>query len=125
MFDNFRRERRIRSVMRGLAAQRVVTILQPGNILVVEKAIDTNDRDVSAAIHTARMRGWVDVLQDAVPKAQLGPNGTMPERWEHVAPIYRLTEAGWNAIHRTQGWVVATFIVSLAALLAALAQIAK
>ena len=120
MFDDLRRERQIRRVMRDLSAQRVVMVLQPGNIPVIEKAIATTDEDVIAALHTALLRGWVEVLHDAVPRAQIPADGSLPKRWEHTAPIYRVTDAGWNAIHRTQGWVIPTFVGSLAALVGAL-----
>ena len=79
--------------MRDLAAQRVVMVLQPGNIPVIEKAIASTDEDVTAALHTALLRGWVEVLHDAVPRAQIPADGTLPKRWEHTTPIYRVTDA--------------------------------
>jgi hypothetical protein len=104
-FEDFRREREIRRVRRGLARQRVRLVLKPGNVLVIEKALDTSGEGVQAALHTAEIRGWVEILEDAVPAAKLGPQGQLPTEWERRAPIYRLTGAGWNAIHRTQGWL--------------------
>lgn len=124
MLTDLRRERRIRQALRGLARQRVVMILQPGNVPVIEKATNGRIPDLEAVLLTAQMRGWVEVMHHAVPHASLGSDFQLPKEWESQEHIYRLTDAGWAAIYRTQGWVVATFIVSLAALIAALVQIA-
>ena len=83
---------------------------------------ELNDPNVAAALRSCHLRGWVEVLTDAVPSDSLNEDGTLPGtlNLEKVAPLYRLTDAGWNAIHRTQGWIVATFIVAFASFIAVL-----
>jgi len=85
--------------------------LQPGGVWLVEKAVnELDDSEVAAALRTCHVRGWIEVLADAVPTGNVKQNGTLPTL-ERQTPIYRLTEAGWNSIYRTQGWILATFIV--------------
>ena len=116
MLDSFRRERKIRRTLKQLQRQRVAGVLNPGNVWVVELAL-THDDATDAALQTCRIRGWVDVLVDAIPNADVPPDGNPSNiQWNRVRPIYRLTDAGWNAVHRTQGWVVATFVVAFVSL---------
>jgi hypothetical protein len=119
MLTDWRRERFIRRVLRKLSRQRVALILQPGNVWVIEKALGGGDRE-KEALRTCHMRGWTDVLANAVPKMDLAPDGTVPQeiRVAGREPIYRLTDSGWQVIHRTHGWIVVTCIVAFLALLA-------
>ena len=101
-FTAFKRERRVRRVLRSLAGQRVVAVLQPGNVWLIENAPELPGKE--EAITTCLMRGWVEVLQDAVPKGQLGPDG-LPDRDEPFkghGTIYRITDSGWAVINRTE-----------------------
>jgi len=126
MFDEWRRERFIRKTLRRLAQQRVALILQPGNVLVVEKAVMIDeDEEVLAALQTCNLRGWVEVLSNAIPHGKLTPEGKLPEGslYSGVAPVYRLTEAGWSAIHRSHEWVVATFVIVTITLIATIISI--
>lgn len=121
MFDEWRRERFIRKTLRRLSQQRVALILQPGNVWVIEKAVtEGKNEKVAAALRTCDLRGWVKVLQDAVPRGELTLEGKLPEGLpiSGVAPIYKLTEAGWNVIHRSHEWVFATFVVVAITLIA-------
>lgn len=111
---DWERERFIRRVLKILARQRIAAIGQPGNIWIVEKSFPDLE-NLDEALGTCHMRGWVEPIANAVPKGVLAKDLKLPEKIE-AGTIYRLTEAGWNAIHRLHGWVVATFIVSLAAL---------
>jgi len=116
---DFRRERQIRRVIRMLSRQRVAMVLQPGNVLVIENSPTLPYQE--EALRTCLLRGWVQVLHDSVPHAALPadmrlPNGLPPLSSERT--IYRLTEAGWQVINRTQAWVVATFAVAFASLVA-------
>jgi hypothetical protein len=114
MFDEWRRERFIGKTLRRLSQQRVVGILQPGNVWVIEKAVSEEEGErVIAALRTCNIRGWVEFLSDAIPHGKLTPEGKLPEGFpmSGVAPLYRLTEAGWSVIHRTHEWVIATFII--------------
>ena len=126
MFDEWRRERFIRKTLRRLAQQRVALILQPGNFLVVEKAVMVDeDEGVMAALQTCNLRGWVEVLSNAIPHGKLTPEGKLPEGslYSGVAPVYGLTEAGWSAIHRSHEWVVATFVIVTITLIATIISI--
>lgn len=115
MFTGWKRERLIRRILKKLSGQRVVGIF-PGDILVIEKSIKWTE-GTTEALRTCHLRGWVEVVKEAVPHGELTPEGKLPSNLvQRIEPSYRLTEAGWNAIHRLHGWVVATFIVSLAAL---------
>ena len=89
-------------------------ILQPGDAWVVGKAVSEGEgQEVAAALRTCHLRGWVEIQSNAVPHVNPGSL-----RIEGVAPIYKLTEAGWNVIHRSHEWVVATFIVVTVTLIA-------
>ncbi|MBL7125102.1 MAG: hypothetical protein ISS51_03285 [Dehalococcoidales bacterium] len=121
MLDEWHRERFIRKTLRRLSRQRVALILQPGNVWVIEKAVSEGESEkVVAALRTCNLRGWVEVHSDAVPCGELTPEGKLPEGFpmSGVAPVYKLTEAGWNVIHRSHEWVVATFVVVAITLIA-------
>ncbi len=125
MFDEWHRERFIRKTLRRLSQQRVHGILQPGNYWVIEKAVSEYEGDkVVAALRTCNLRGWVEIHTDAVPHSKLTPEGKLPKDFlisgvmSDVAPIYKLTEAGWNVIHRSHEWVVATFVIVAITLIA-------
>ena len=121
MFDEWRRERFIRKTLRRLSQQRVVRVLQPGNIWMVEKAVSEEESDqVVAALRTCNLRGWVQIHTDAIPHGKLTPDGKLPEgsRLSGTAPVYKLTEAGWNVIHRSHEWIVATFVIVAITLIA-------
>jgi hypothetical protein len=98
--------------------------LEPGHVPVIEKAVD-DDPDTQADLLTCHMRGWVEILRDAVSKIDLTPDGQLPNdlRSTTVAPIYRLTEAGWNVVHRMKMWVLATFLVAVETLVATVAGV--
>ena len=95
------REYWIYRTLKLLARQRVALVLQPGNVWVIERAIRETERN-SQNIKTCLMRGWIEVLHQSVPSGDLNPNGTLPTNDKLIGkPIYRLTDSGWNAIHRT------------------------
>ena len=109
MSDDSHRERFIRSVLRQLARQRVATVLQPGNVWLIENAVEDNER-TDVALKTCYMRGWVEPLtNDAIPKGQLLPDGRIPAGGPFqgkAGVIYTLTDAGWSVIHRAQLWTL-------------------
>jgi len=119
MLTDWRRERFIRSVLRKLSHQQVAVLLQPGNVWVIENAV-MGGGDLEEALRTCHMRGWVEPLADSVPQGALTPDGRLPggKLFSGHGPIYRLTEAGWNVIHRTHEWVVVTCVASIIALFA-------
>lgn len=124
MIFEHHRERDLRRALRAIARQRVAMVLQPGNFLVIEQAApDSEWFDVAA--RTCLIRGWVAVLEDALPNGKLSFEGGSPVLPTSMAPrtFYRLTEGGWAVINRSQTWVVATFFVALVTLAATIAGI--
>jgi hypothetical protein len=58
-----------------------------------------------------------------VNNISIGSNGELLKNTQRIAPIYRLTEAGWSFIHRSQAWVISTFIVATASLIATIISV--
>ena len=118
---HWRTERAIRRAVRGLARQRVAAILQPGNMLVVERGPSRRDPS-EAALRSCHLRGWAEPIANAVRSGSLGPDGTIPEGgiYDRVGPLYRITDAGWHVLRRTHIWVIWTFLVALLSLVAAI-----
>lgn len=124
MFTSFKRERLVREALKGIAGQRAVGYLEPGNLLNVEGA-PPQEEWFDLAVQTALIRGWVAVLYDAMPGAVVGQTAgafSPPPKYTKQT-TYRLTEGGWAALHRSHGWTVWTFWVALFALLGTLWQI--
>jgi hypothetical protein len=48
-------------------------VLQPGNVWVIEKAVPDN-LETDADLKTCYMRGWVEPLENSVPKGRLKPD---------------------------------------------------
>lgn len=109
-----KREYTIYKTLQLLSKQRVALILQPGNVLVIEKSIPETDQNLEN-IQTCLMRGWVEILHESVLSGQLKSDGSLPDgNWfQNEKPIYRLTDSGWNAIHRTHVMVLLSIIISL------------
>jgi len=120
-FEHWRKEQAIRRALRGLARQRVATILQPGNMLVVERGPSRREPS-DAALRSCHLRGWAEPIANAVRSGTLGPEGTIPDGqvYDRVGPIYRITEAGWHVLHRSHAWIVMTLVIALASLVATL-----
>ena len=109
-----RREYSIYRTLKGLSKQRVRAIFQPKNIWLIECALpDTAENNEN--LLTCRMRGWVEILENSVPKGQVTKDGTFEteEMFSGRAPIYKLTDSGWNAIHRTHVQALLGVIVAL------------
>jgi hypothetical protein len=124
MFDEWRREQFIRKTLRRLSRQRVRGIL-PGNILVVENAVGEESEEVAEALRTCDLRGWVMVKREGVPHEWVTPDGHLADDTAatRVGPVWGLTEAGWNVIHRSHEWVLATFAVASSTLIATIVGI--
>jgi len=124
VLQNWKREKQIRRVLRDLAKQRVALILHPGNVWVVENALEQSQSRVAEALATCRMRGWIEVMENALPTGKLPPSMDVHEiQFDRNAPIYGLTESGWNVIRGAHTWVKAAFAVSLGSALAALGSV--
>jgi hypothetical protein len=123
-FVGFKRERNIRRVLRSLAGQRVVLVLKPGNVWVIENS-PSNLPDQEEAISTCLIRGWIEVLHEAIPQGQLTAAGLpdLDKPFKGGGTIYRVTDSGWSVINRTQSWLLATFAMSLLALVATTLQL--
>jgi|SRR5436309_984432 len=118
---DWKREWDIRRILRQLAQQRVAMVLQPGNVWVIEKAVqDTKESD--AALKTCYMRGWVEPIKDSIPKGMLQPDGSLPElsMFQSSGPVWRLTDSGWAAIQRAHEWTLFGILVALISVFLAL-----
>ena len=112
MWLDFQREWAIRKVLRKLSKQRVALVLQPGNVWVVEKALK-NTEENEAILNTCLIRGWVEPLQDSVPKGKLNEDGSLPENlYDSAGTVWKLTDSGWASINRAHHWVLISFIIS-------------
>jgi|SRR5579862_2555101 len=119
------REQFILGVLRRLARQRVAVLLQPGDVFVLEYAVDETVEDVAEALRTCHMRGWVEPLAHSIPKGRLKPNGSLPDGplYTHTAPFYRLTDSGWRVINKSHGWEVFACLVAVVSLFVSLASL--
>lgn len=113
MFDDFRRERRVRHALRAIARQRVALVLQPGNVQVVERS-PPKEEWFELGVRTAQIRGWVEILHENLPTGAVQMKGNTPQLPSNMTPEthYKLTEGGWSVLNRSHAWVLATFIVS-------------
>jgi hypothetical protein len=98
-------------------------ILQPHNILVIENSpISTEWFEV--AVQTCRIRGWVEVLHEGLPSAELCFDGGQPVSGPaHRKTHYKLTEGGWNAIRGTHALVIVAIVLSALSLAAGTASV--
>jgi hypothetical protein len=119
LFTGLKREWIIRRVLNKLSRQRVVGILQPGNVWIIEKGVITNE-ETGAALRTRFMRGWIDVMENNVRHGSPLPDGTISKPWfQSVGPTWKLTDSGWAAIQRTHEWeLIGILIAALSAFLA-------
>ena len=113
-------EWKIRSVLRRLAKQRVQLVLQPGNVWVVEKVV-TDNAETDAALKTCYMRGWVEPLENSVPKGNLKKDSSLPdgELFQSSGPIWKLTDSGWAAINRAHEWTLIGILIGAVGLIVA------
>lgn len=123
MLTNWRREWAIRRVLGRLARQRVAIVLQPGNLWVIENAVE-DTKDVDAALKTCFMRGWVEPLTNSIPKGSLNKDGTLPagELFKSAGPVWKLTDSGWAAINRAHEWtLIGVLLAAISVLVAVVA----
>jgi hypothetical protein len=111
---DIKREWKIRKVLRRLSQQRVGLILQPGNIWVIEKAIE-DDEGTDAALMTCHMRGWIEPLENSVPTGRLKEDGSLPDGilFKSSKPIWKLTDSGWAAINRVHEWTLIGILIGV------------
>jgi hypothetical protein len=102
LFLGSKRERLIRRVLKQLARSRVVGIVQPNNVWIIENALISNSEEIEAALRTCYMRGWIDVLEEKILHGSPLPDGSVPKPWfQSVGPSWKLTDSGWAAIQRS------------------------
>lgn len=120
MFSNYRREWQIRKALRKASMQRVALVLQPGNVWVIENALEHTE-ETDAALKTCYMRGWVEILENSVPTGQLTKEGNLPQGqlFNSSSPIWKLTDSGWAAINRIHEWaLIGVFLAAVSILVA-------
>ncbi len=101
MLTDFMREWSIYRTLKSFSRQRVAVILQPGDVWVIEKAVKASEK-IDANLRTCQLRGWIEPISNAIPKGRLTTEGNIPpDVFNQVGPLYRLTDSGWAAIHRT------------------------
>lgn len=111
-----RDERFIRHTLRQLSRQRVAMIL-PGGVLVIEHAVESNDERVASALHTCLLRGWVEILVNAVPNGDVGYALANPgSPFSGKGTLYRTTDSGWSVIHRDRAWALVAIVIAAASL---------
>lgn len=117
---DMRREWAIRRALKGLARQRVALVLQPGNVWVIENAV-ADDTETDSALKTCFMRGWVEPLENSIPKGKLQPDGSLPPGplYEASGPVWKLTDSGWAAINRAHEWMLLGILIGAMGLLIA------
>jgi hypothetical protein len=115
-------EWRVYRVLRKLARQRVGLVLQPGNVWVIEFAV-RDDEQTDALLKTCYMRGWVEPLENSVPKGKLAADGSLPTGnvFQSSGPVWKLTDSGWSAINRTHQLAILSLFLSLLGVLLAVA----
>jgi len=106
-------ESAIRRTLKRLSRQQVALVLQPGDVWVIENAVEDNEK-TDAALKTAHMRGWVKPIENAVPKGKLTPDGALPSGnpFQGVGPVWQLTEGGWTVVNRTHWWALFAILIS-------------
>jgi len=118
---DIQRELIIRRVLRQLAKQRVGLVLQPGNVWVIEKAVEDN-QETDAALKTCYMRGWVEPLENSVSKGKWKEDGSFPDGalFKSSGPIWKLTDSGWAAINRAHEWTLVGVLIAAVGVIVAL-----
>jgi hypothetical protein len=107
LWENALCESSVRRSLRALSRQRCAMILEPGNVWVIENAV-ANDTQTRSNLNTCCMRGWAEVLHQAIPTGSLLPDGSIPAGFfDRHSTTYRLTDSGWAVINRVMplSWV--------------------
>lgn len=117
MIEDRGRELKVRQVLRRLARQRVALVAQPGNVWIIEKALQ-RDADCEVGLATYAMRGWVEPLYQDLPTNGLSNEGTIAPGLllTRTESYVRLTEGGWSAIYPAQARVLVNALLAVASL---------
>ncbi len=111
--QKMKREYSIYRTIKLLSKQRVAMVL-PGGVLVIEKALPDTELH-HENLQTCLMRGWVEVLRDSVPTGNIEKDGSLQsaQAFSKESDLYRLTDSGWNAIHRRHTITTLSVIIAL------------
>lgn len=114
MFESTRYNWRIHRLLRRLAKQRVGRVLQPGNVWIIEYAVEDTEA-TDDLLKTCFMRGWVELMQDSIPKGRLNPDGSLPAGpiFDSHGPTWKLTDSGWAAIQRRHELTVVGILIAV------------
>lgn len=115
-FVGIYREFQILYYLRAISRQRVSAVLQPGDVWLVENSPKSH-AESQAILLTCQLRGWVEpMFDDPVPHGQLTPEGKLPSGalFQSSEPCYRITDSGWNAIHRQHQLGLLAVLVAIA-----------
>ena len=115
--ENMRREYSIYRTLKAVSKQRVAFVAQPGNAWAIERSVSHTETN-EANLRTCHLRGWVEPIVDALPFFEVGEDLKIPQSPAAVRPLYRLTDGGWNAIHRTRVLALLGVLISLVGLCA-------
>jgi hypothetical protein len=109
-----RPERHVRHVLKKITCQHVIRTTE--KVWVISGAVK-HTPEHHGALATCLLRGWVENLHDAVPAPH--ENGGAPvedyteeQLREMIEPLYRLTGAGWDVVHRRQAIMVTAMLIS-------------
>jgi len=118
---DIRREWKIRRVLRQVSRQRVILVLQPNNVWVIERAVQDN-KETDTALKTCFLRGWVEPLENSIPKGKLKEDGSLPDGnlFNSFGPLWKITDSGWATIYRVHGWALIGIIIALIGVLISL-----
>ncbi len=118
MFNLLKYNWKIHRLLKRLAKQRVGMVLQPGNVWVLEYAVEDTD-ETRELLYTCQLRGWVELLHESVPTGKLSADGSLPtgQLFSSENHIWKLTDSGWGAIQRRH---VITILGTIVAILSAL-----
>ena len=81
-------------------------------------APDEKSPETRGALRTCHLRGWLEPMFDgeAINSRQL--QAGVPTDTTHRSPMYRVTEAGWDALRRPHAWGLIGVFLSLVAAVA-------
>jgi len=114
VFSNVIFEFKMHRLLKKIARQRVTMILQPGNVPVIERAVD-HDEVTKTLILTAQIRGWVEILHESMPTGQIDAKGEInpSQPFQSREDYWKLTDSGWAAIPRRHQLSLLSIAVAL------------
>ena len=119
MFEIITYNWKLHRFLSKLARQRVGMVTD-GDHRLIEYAVEKNNEN-RALMLTCQLRGWVEILHEGVPSVTLNSNGSIPSNILDDLKkenIWRLTDSGWAAIHRShQVTILSVFLVILGLIL--------